>query len=681
MSDKRYLGNIITNNPTAPAGNFQGSAAKGVWSLEEQLAYQKAGLWPIPGNLPVDITDVFSTYLYDGNGSTQTITNGIDLAGEGGLTWIKIRGGFNAPSGHHLYDTERGATKKLRSDSSDAEDTVSTGLTAFNSNGFALGANVGVNGGGSGDTYASWTFRKAEKFFDVVTYTGNGVQGRSIAHNLGSTPGCIIVKKTNAAGTDWAVYHRGVDASSPEGYHIRLNTTAARQATIYTWGNTAPTSTAFFVGNSGFTNNNTDTYVAYLFAHNDGDGNFGPDGSDIIKCGSYTGNGSATGPSVNLGFEPQWLLIRNVDRADDWVLIDAMRGIPSSSDGPAVLRPESSAVEYASGSSFSQASRVDLTATGFDVKSSNSRVNGSSQNMIYIAIRRGPLAPPESATDVFAISDRKNEIPSFPSGFPVDFLIGPRTINGTDNNEVKTRLISGGYLRTNTTGAENASSQVANFAHNDGFFNFSGANTNQYSWMWKRAPNYMDVVAFESQASGTAKSFNHSLSVIPEMVWLKNRPNSDPWIVYHKDTGTSKYLGLQSNGVGLTQSNWITLSDSAVSGISTSLMYNNSNYIAYLFASLAGISKVGSVTHSGTTNVDCGFTSGARFVLLKRTDASGDWYIWDSTRGIVSGNDPYLLLNTTAAEVTNTDYIDPLSSGFTITSSFTAGTYIFYAIA
>jgi len=79
--------------------------------------------------------------------------------------------------------------------------------------------------------------------------------------------------------------------------------------------------------------------------------------------------------------------------------------------------------------------------------------------------------------------------------------------------------------------------------------------------------------------------------------------------------------------------------------------------------------------------VDCGFSAGSRFVLLKRTDATGDWYIWDSTRGIVSGNDPYLLLNTTAAEVTNTDYIDPLSSGFTITSSFTAGDYIFYAIA
>ena len=111
--------------------------------------------------------------------------------------------------------------------------------------------------------------------------------------------------------------------------------------------------------------------------------------------------------------------------------------------------------------------------------------------------------------------------------------------------------------------------------------------------------------------------------------------------------------------------------------------------IAFLFATVAGVSKVG--TYSGTgsdINVDCGFTSGARFVLAKRTDSSGDWYAWDSARGIVDGNDPYILYGPGAAvEVTNTDYIDPLSSGFTITSNAqsdlntSGGTYLFLAIA
>ena len=115
---------------------------------------------------------------------------------------------------------------------------------------------------------------------------------------------------------------------------------------------------------------------------------------------------------------------------------------------------------------------------------------------------------------------------------------------------------------------------------------------------------------------------------------------------------------------------------------------SSSTYMAYLFATVAGISKVGSYSGTGSdVNVDCGFSAGARFILIKRSDSTGDWYLYDSVRGIVAGNDPYLLLNSNAAQVTSTDYIDPLSSGFTVTSSAPAalntsgGTYVFYAIA
>jgi hypothetical protein len=158
--------------------------------------------------------------------------------------------------------------------------------------------------------------------------------------------------------------------------------------------------------------------------------------------------------------------------------------------------------------------------------------------------------------------------------------------------------------------------------------------------------------------------------------------------VFHKDVWDATnnyYLRLNSSAQASASDGSIFPSDVTDTQFTVSERWevNQSGvgYIAYLFASLPGISKVGSASHSGTTNVDCGFTSGARFVLMKRTDASGDWYVWDSVRGIVSGNDPYLLLNSSAAEVTSTDYIDPLSSGFTITSSLTSGDYIFYAIA
>ena len=121
---------------------------------------------------------------------------------------------------------------------------------------------------------------------------------------------------------------------------------------------------------------------------------------------------------------------------------------------------------------------------------------------------------------------------------------------------------------------------------------------------------------------------------------------------------------------------------------------SGNTYINYLFATLPGISKVGSYSGTGNAiNVDCGFTNGARFILIKRTDTEiqgtggTNWYVWDTARGIVSGNDPYLLLNSTAAQVTNTDYVDPLSTGFTVTASgatglnVSGGTYMFLAIA
>ena len=139
------------------------------------------------------VEDVFSTYLYTGTGAAQTITNNIDLAGRGGLVWIK---GRSAGIGNFLFDTSRGVNVEINSNTTDANATLANSLTAFNSNGFSISSATGI--GVNAATYASWTFREAPKFFDVVTYTGDGAN-RNIAHSLGVTPGCIIVKRTDAA--------------------------------------------------------------------------------------------------------------------------------------------------------------------------------------------------------------------------------------------------------------------------------------------------------------------------------------------------------------------------------------------------------------------------------------------------------------------------------------------------
>ena len=188
------------------------------------------------------IDDCFSTYLYTGTGAARTINNGIDLATKGGLVWIKKR---SASAEHILQDTGRDVTNCLRSTSAAGEyNFYSDIFTAFTTSGFSLGADAGwftVNQ--SSATYTSWTFRKQAKFFDIVTYTGTGAN-QTIAHNLGATPGMIIVKRMDITG-NWKVYHNGLTSAA---YNIHLNSTAAQLSDTTVWNSTAPTSSVFSVG-------------------------------------------------------------------------------------------------------------------------------------------------------------------------------------------------------------------------------------------------------------------------------------------------------------------------------------------------------------------------------------------------------------------------------------------------
>ena len=207
----------------------------------------------------VYVDDVFSTYLYEGTGAAQSITNGIDFAGEGGMLWIKDR---DASSNHYITDTER-SLAYLRTNTTSAEvaHTATYDVTALNSDGFSVGlTNESVNT--NGNSNVSWSFRKQAGFFSVVTYTGNSTSGRGIAHNLGSTPGFIIVKCTSDAEV-WRCFHRTFSASDD----LSLNSTAAVAANGHF--QTVPDSDNFYVGAGNQVNGTGKTYVAYLFAHDD----------------------------------------------------------------------------------------------------------------------------------------------------------------------------------------------------------------------------------------------------------------------------------------------------------------------------------------------------------------------------------------------------------------------------
>jgi hypothetical protein len=214
--------------------------------------------------------------------------------------------------------------------------------------------------------------------------------------------------------------------------------------------------------------------------------------------------------------------------------------------------------------------------------------------------------------------------------------------------------------------------------------------------MFRRAPNFFDVVAYTG--NGTVNhQISHNLQAVPELLLFKPR-GSGSWIVKSKFDDDASGVSTRNNYLLLNYINaYSTSADYRLSSNETSFTlstnggfdngsdWNTSglNYIAYLFASLDGVSKVGTFTHTdGTpTDVDCGFTSGARFVIWKKTSNIGQWVVVDTERGIVAGNDPYLELNSTNAESSAYDIIDPLSSGFTVGSVMSSGTYIFYAIA
>ena len=653
------------------------------------------------GGAGLDITDVFSTYLYDGTGQALAINNGIDLDGEGGLVWGKSRTDNGV---HSLYDTERGVQKPLFSNATNAQGDDSgggstNGLYQFNSNGFNLGADWAGNINVSGQDMVSWTFRKAEKFFDIVTYTGNSTENRKISHNLGCEVGMIFVKRTSSA-QKWVVYHRG-NTAAPETEVLYLNLTDATSDLGSAWHDTAPTSTEFTLGDQVGVNKNGETYVAYLFAHNDDDGGFGPDGDqDIIKCGSYTGNGSTDGPVIDLGFEPQWVLIKAATRpgGENWVIYDNMRGISTGGGDPALFPNDPAAEDYGGSADNS----LDLLPNGFKITSASGRVNDS-YTYIYMAIRRGPLAPPEAGTEVFAIDSESTTAPTPPSyntGFAVDMFLSRRNVTTSGSWYLYDRLRKSDVgLIPDATNAELASGGAySTNDRNDGIGSYTGTvySNKAYGWMWKRAPSFFDVVAYSGNSS--TNTLNHSLGVAPEMIIYKARNGAVSWRVHANITGSGyDRLVLDSSSSKIDTEVYGSGKELASQPSATELVLgsgsgtNNSssfNYIAYLFASLDGVSKVGSYTGTGGTpqNIDCGFTSGARFVLIKKSSGTGDWWVFDTARGIVPGNDPALNLNTTDAEDNSYDMIDPYSAGFTVTDAGydmneSGSTYIFYAIA
>lgn len=630
------------------------------------------------------VDDVFDTHLWTGTSANYSIANGLDMDGEGGMVWLGYRAGASA-SQNLVFDTDTAALGTyLRTYQINAEVAGgSTYMNSWDSGGYTVGGSTEVNYLGNSQ-WAS-AFRKAPGFFDIVTYTGTGV-AHAINHNLGSAPGMIIVKNRDDSDA-WTVYHRS-NTAAPETDYLVLNTTAATVDDATVWNDTLPTSTQFTVGTNALVNTNTENYVAYIFAHDDQI--FGTDGDEsIIQCGTYTGAASTV--AVSLGWEPQYVITKATSVTSSWNMYDTMRGMPI---GAPATTTESRLLIADGNNAESGSGGTIPTADGFGAQYGSTAVNDGSATYIYIAIRR-PMKVPEAGTEVLSVAydatANLNNTPPDTFGSILTDLIITAARDSSGNrwwaDRMRGKIKS---LNSVNTSAEGGGTFEFDKMIGVGVSGLAGGTPPVSSYNIARAPKFMDVVAYIGAAA--AHNEAHNLTVAPEMIIQKNRNASSSWTVYHSAMGATGYMALDSTAAdgGPYAGYWNNTSPTAsVFTVGTANTASAQGYINYLFATLAGVSKVGSYTADATlTTIDCGFAAGARFIMIKRYDSTGDWYVYDTARGIAAGDDAYILMNgPAAAEVTGTDYVDPDNSGFQITAAgsgtinIDTATYIFLAIA
>jgi hypothetical protein len=435
---------------------------------------------------------------------------------------------------------------------------------------------------------------------------------------------------------------------------------------------------------------NSPSWKAYS-PFDDPDGfKFGAEGDqNIIKCGSYKGNASSNGPEINLGWEPQWILLKRVaGGTGSWAMFDNIRGIVSGGDDP-VYQPDVNDAEYTT------TQYLDVTPTGFELKGNFNQSNASGDTYIYIAIRRpdGYVGKPaEAGTDVFTMDygNARTVIPAFDSNFPVDFGLQKTVASVTDWAAV-TRLMGPKELNTNDTSAE-ASGSAYVWDSNLGYTAASWADSGMLSWMWKRHAGFDVITTDISLTAGDPIS--HNLGVVPEMIIGKPRDSSyagEAWNVYHKGlnggTNPEQYrirLNTADGESSDSAQSWYDTAPTATHFRIGANFSSDRNPLFLLFASVEGISKVGYYSGNSSSNtITTGFQP--RFVFIKRTNDTGSWMVHDTVRGFTAGDDPYLRFNSDAAQ-SNFGVGTVISTGFIVSTTDSSynesgSNYLYYAHA
>jgi hypothetical protein len=330
-------------------------------------------------------SDYFNTKLYSASGSGQSIT-GVGFQPD--WTWIKAR---SDGGGHALYDSVRGTTKRLASHNTNAEGTVSGGVTAFDADGFTVGNDGDVN---SASSIVSWNWLGANgtsantdgsisstvsanttSGFSIVSYTGNGTDNATVGHGLSQKPDMVIIKARENTSS-WLTWHKDLTGA---GYAVFLDGTDA-QANYNILKNQS--SSVLTLSTNSAVNANTQGFISYNFHSVQG----------YSKFGSYTGNGNADGTFVYTGFKPAFVMFKNANNGSEaWEIFDTKRDTFNTSYKG--LFPDSVSAEATNTSQ-----NIDILSNGFKCRSAETRFNGSGNTIIYMAFAEEPLVGDNPAT-------------------------------------------------------------------------------------------------------------------------------------------------------------------------------------------------------------------------------------------------------------------------------------------
>ena len=659
-----------------------------------------------PGGLPFVNNENFRTVLYTGNGGTQSIT-GVGFQPD--MVWLKNRSQNSyAP---RIFDSTRGATKRLQSSSSSAESTDSTSLTSFDSDGFTLGSDNYVNN--NGDSFVAWCFKASagstssnsngsitstvqanpNAGFSIVKYTGSG-SSASVGHGLASAPKLIFNKRISesqdwlAGALDWTKY------LEPNG------TPPFRTANV--WTNSAPTSTTFGVINS--TSSNSVEYINYCWA----------DVAGYQKIDSYEGNGSTNGPVVNVGFEPALVMVKNVDSTDNWLVFDNKRN---------TTNPRTKLLQWnlSNAEGTEAGAQMNFYSNGFQSVgegggAGSGQINANGDTYLYLAIAANP----------------DEESPTLASSFNIETYTGtnidPLVVNSlgfspgfvwikvrdASREHILSDIVRGPdkELSTNATDAEESrgvkSFDSNGFTLDNSTSNYNHDGENYVAWTWKandNEPTYntngsinsivsandnagFSIVSYVGDGN-SARTVGHGLSAKCDLVIIKDRDSADKWPVQLPQLGDNARMVLEATAGKTDELTTAQAGNETVFGIGGDNAVNKDGdrYIAYCFRNVTGYQKIGSYTGDG--NNDRTITTGFKpdFILIKSTVGNDNWRLYDTKRGITGGG--YLEPNRTDADDTsNAPNLTITSTGFTITSGgVTAGNnangnlYFYWAIA